>query len=159
MKLDIGCGATVREGFTGIDAFVSGPHIINASMWELPCATGSIEGVYSSHALEHLPKLSVVPTLKEWLRVLQPGGWVEIQVPDLEYCVTEWLKHKTNDWWMDIIFGNQEHPGEFHQTGFTPAIMIRYLTEAGFRHIETSSIWSHEQNTLVFKAKKQPADA
>lgn len=47
--------------------------------------------VYSSHFLEHVPKSMVPVILREWLRVLQPGGVVRIVVPDLENLAREYL--------------------------------------------------------------------
>ena len=155
IKLDIGCGKDVIEGCVGIDAYVQGENIVNAPMWSLPYPDNSISEIYSSHALEHVSKAMVLPTLKEWLRVLEPGGTALIAVPDLEWCCTEWLKRKTNDWYMDIIFGNQKHGGEFHLTGYTQEIMGTYLVEAGFyNEIGFTHAWSHRQRTLLFQAKK-----
>jgi len=154
VKLDIGCGKSPKSDFTGIDAYVKGKGIVNAEMWSLPFGDGQVEQIYSSHALEHVSKKQVVPTLKEWYRVLKPGGVADIRVPDLEYCCETWLEKQTNDFYMDILFGNQNHEGEFHKTGFTISIMTKYLHEAGFTNIHASSIWSHEQNTLVFLVVK-----
>ncbi len=154
MRLDIGCGADLQDGFTGIDAYVVGPGIVNAPMWALPFGDGSVELIHSSHALEHIPKRAVTVTLTEWLRVLQPGGGVQIVVPDLAWCCREWLTRLTNDWYMDIIFGNQDHEGEFHQTGFTAAILRNYLVDAGFEHVTVSTIWTHRQQSLEAIARK-----
>lgn len=150
MKLDIGCGRTPKAGFIGIDAYVKGKNIVNAEMWKLPYSDGQIEQIFSSHALEHVAKARVVPTLKEWYRVLQKGGLADIRVPDLEYCCKTWLEKQTNDFYMDILFGNQAHEGEFHKTGFTVPIMTKYLQESGFTNIQASSVDSHKQKTLVF---------
>ena len=155
MKLDIGCGRNPIQGYIGIDAYVEHEGIVKAEMWKLPYADAEIERIYSSHALEHISKIQVVPTLKEWHRVLKPGGEAEIRVPDLEWCCNAWLHHQSNDWFMDILFGNQEHAGEFHKTGFTVPIMSLYLNAAGFSSYLVSAIESHAQKTLVFIATKE----
>ncbi len=154
MRLDIGCGTNPMEGFTGVDRYVVMDGIVNADMWDLPYPDDSIDEIYSSHALEHVEKGMIESTLREWRRVLKPGAAALILVPDLEWCCRNWLEHKTNDWWMDTIFGNQTHAGEFHKTGFTNEIMFKYLGNAGFKEAKYGEKTDHEQNTLWFVVRK-----
>lgn len=152
MKLDIGCGDFKREGYLGVDPFVATDY--QAPMWELPFEDDSIEAIYSSHALEHISKFEVPLTLDEWRRVLMPGGAIEIHVPDLRWCCEQWLARQGTDWYLDTLFGMQNHPGEFHKTGFTPDILRRYLVDAGLRVINEGAIESHGQPTLCFMVTK-----
>jgi predicted SAM-dependent methyltransferase len=152
IKLDIGCGAKLEDGYTGVDAYVTGPGIVNAPMWALPYDDDTVEEIRSSHALEHVAKRMVPVTLLEWRRVLIPGGRLLLFVPDLEWCVTEWLKRKDTGWHLDTIFGNQDHQGEFHLTGFTDDIAYNYLDAAGFSDIVVRAIVSHRQRTIAISA-------
>lgn len=152
VKLDIGSGPNPIAGYLGVDAYADTD--IQSDMWDLPFGSGSVTAIYSSHALEHILKSQVMPTLREWHRVLMPGGIVEIQVPSLVWVCQNWLKHQTNDWHLDAIFGNQEHAGQVHKTGFTPQLLEDYVRRAGFRVLEQSVIWSHSQETLVIRAVK-----
>lgn len=152
MKLDIGCGTFKRDGFLGVD-----PHVdtdFQAPMWQLPFEDSSIEEIYSSHALEHIGKAQVVPTLAEWKRVIIPGGLITIQVPDLRWCCEQWLRRQSNDWYLDIIFGGQGHEGEFHRTGYTPELMHQYVAQAGLFQKREEVIESHGQPTLQFLVTK-----
>lgn len=153
MKLDIGCGDFKREGFTGVDPFVETD--IQADMWAIPLPDSSVDEIYSSHSLEHISKFQVVPTLTEWKRLIKPGGKIEIQVPDLVWCCEQWLARQSTDWYLDTLFGMQNHPGEFHKTGFTFGIMQGYLNEVGLILLHNATISSHGQPTLVFIATKQ----
>lgn len=152
--LDIGCGRDKREGYIGIDRYLGGDVI--ASMDRLPFANDSVDEIYSSHALEHMPKNMIIPILREWSRVIKPHCVMQIRVPDLVWCCTKWLQHQTNDWWMDIIFGNQEHEGEFHKTGFTFQILERYLNDAGWMIGSRYYVDSHNQQTMVVLARRMP---
>jgi len=49
----------------------------------LPFAAGSAEVVYSSHMLEHLTREEAQAFLNEAFRILRPGGWLRLVVPDL----------------------------------------------------------------------------
>lgn len=155
MRLDIGCGTFKREGFVGVDIEPTVKPDICAPMWDIPLGDSEVDEIYSSHALEHLAKAEVVPTLTEWRRILKAGGVATIEVPDLRWCCENWLFRQSNDWHMDTIFGNQEHPGEFHKTGFTPAIMEQYLKQAGLTLLSQRTIDSHGQPTLVFEVQKR----
>ena len=49
----------------------------------LPIADGTLDYLCSSHVLEHLP--DPLAALHEWHRVLRPGGWLYLVVPDQRY--------------------------------------------------------------------------
>ncbi len=152
MKLDVGCGTFKREGYTGVDPFVDTD--IQAPMWAIPLPDNSVEEIYSSHALEHIGKREVVPTLKEWARLLKVGGVATIEVPDLEWCIRNWLWRKSTDWHLDTIFGNQEHEGEYHKTGFSSDILAGYVREAGLTMLRCAIIDSHGQPTIQMVVTK-----
>lgn len=43
--------------------------------------------LYASHVLEHIPWYKTEEVLREWVRVLKPGGVLEVWVPDrLKYA-------------------------------------------------------------------------
>jgi predicted SAM-dependent methyltransferase len=58
---------------------------------KLPHADGSIDFVYSSHFLEHLPVQLARQLMKEVFRVLRPGGVARIVVPDLAFGARQYL--------------------------------------------------------------------
>jgi SAM-dependent methyltransferase len=129
LKLDIGAGDySSDDSFTSIDAYTDAD--IKAFMWDIPLPDACVDVIFSSNALEHVSKFDVVPTLREWHRILKPGGKLQIIVPDLEWAVQFWLALQGTSWDMDIIYGHQKHEGEYHKTGFTPKIIWNYLVEA-----------------------------
>ena len=154
MKLDIGCGVFKREGYTGVDIDPDVNPDICAPMGEIPLPDGSVDEIFSSHALEHVTKFEVVPVLREWKRILKPGGLIDVQVPDLAWCCRAWLEHQQTDWWLDVLFGMCTSTGEQHRTGFTNNIMMAYLREAGLYPVRYQTIESHGQPTLEFIIRK-----
>jgi predicted SAM-dependent methyltransferase len=127
INLDIGSGGKSQDSrFIGVDAFAEDADV-KALMWDLPYEDESVDSIYSSHTLEHTSKYMVVPTLREWRRVLKPGGRIQLIVPDLEWSAKLWLKYRGASWDMDVIFGKQTDQGQVHQTGFTPALLEIYF--------------------------------
>jgi SAM-dependent methyltransferase len=131
LRLDIGAGP-IRHApdFLTVDAFTKAD--VSAQMWALPFPDGAVDEIWSSHALEHVALVDVDPTLREWFRVLRPGGTAIIQVPNLDYACRYWLEHPGEPWALAILFGNQAHAGEFHRTGWSPATFLAALESAGF---------------------------
>lgn len=55
----------------------------------LPFPAGSVDAVYSSHALEHVYLSEAETILRECHRVLRPGGHLRVALPDSEALATE----------------------------------------------------------------------
>ena len=153
IRLDIGSGSAPLPGYQTVDPYIKTADY-HDEMWNL-CSfeRNSVDEIFSSHALEHIPQKMVIPTLLEWRRVLKPGAKLTLRVPDLEWCVNRWLKTKGTGWDMMVIFGNQAHDGEFHKTGFTEQILKMYLFSAGFRITKFERMFTHEQEPLSIEAE------
>lgn len=79
MKLNLGCGSDIKEGFVNID-HRRGPGVdLVCDMHRLPFSRESVEHVFSSHSLEHCMNWEDV--IIEIHRVLKPGGTFELHVP------------------------------------------------------------------------------
>lgn len=161
-KLNLGCGGQVKTGYINVDRYVSAPGVIPMDIFTLPFASNSIDEILSEHMLEHLGKFEVPLALAEWARVLKRGGLLQLNLPNLEWCINEWLAKPEADrwgWQLDTIFGLQTHPGEYHKTGFTAARLRQLLTDAKFDQVEITDIWSHGQACFGIRAyRSQDAD-
>jgi predicted SAM-dependent methyltransferase len=116
-------------------------HVGNASdLSRFPEAT--FAEVYASHVLEHLDfrEDEVLRALREWRRVLVPGGKLYLSVPDLEVLAQLLLRKDLtlNDRFfvMRMLFGGHTHQYDYHYLGFTPDILFQYLRQAGFSEIQ-----------------------
>jgi predicted SAM-dependent methyltransferase len=111
-------------------------------------ADGSFDTVYASHVLEHLDYQGELQnTLAQCLRVLKPGGVVQISVPDMETLCRLMLKpglSKSERYTvMRMMFGGHIHPFDYHQVGLTQEFLHDFLADAGFVDIQHVSPFKH----------------
>jgi predicted SAM-dependent methyltransferase len=68
-------------------------HIVWANATRrLPFDDASVEVIYSCHMLEHLDATEVQQCLKEFMRLLKPGGILRLALPDLRFHIDKYLK-------------------------------------------------------------------
>lgn len=97
--------------------------------------------IYASHIAEHLDhKDELLAALKEWLRVLKPGGKLSISVPDLDVlaaCILskDQLSFQERYIAMCMMFGGHKDQYDYHVVGLNEEFLTNFLTQAGFRHI------------------------
>jgi ubiquinone/menaquinone biosynthesis C-methylase UbiE len=88
-------------------------------------ANGSFQLVYSDITFQHMPKTTAYNYMIEVGRVLAPGGWFWLQVPNL----------LDDDHWLEFRHFTQpyfvEHP--YPMNFYTPAEVVRMLVRAGFQ--------------------------
>jgi len=160
--LHVGCGpaqydtlhATFREpGWKevrlDIDARVA-PDIV-ASITDLAAvATASVDAIWSAHNLEHLHPHDVPTALQEFRRVLKPGGFALIAVPDLQRAAEHIAQDRAEEPLyeslagpitpLDLVYGHagMSRGNGFmsHRTGFTARTLIGCLARAGFARVQ-----------------------
>jgi SAM-dependent methyltransferase len=101
---------------------------------------GQFDIVYCCHALEHLYPHEVHQALQEFLRVLVPGGYAAIFVPDLEGVQPTaeplYASPAGPITGLDMYYGKQSmiaaNPHMAHHTGFVQSTLLVALQAAGF---------------------------
>ena len=99
--LQVGCGYNIYSDFINMDIEWK-PNVIP---WDIsvirddnyPIETSSLEGIYTEHCLEHIPFSATKDNLKEFYRMLKPGGTVRIAVPDGEIFIDMYLKARNGE--------------------------------------------------------------
>ncbi len=157
--LHVGCGAVnpkkLHPAFRGPDwrelRLDINPEVepeIVADMIDMGVVeAGSVEAVWSSHNLEHLFAHQVPAALGEFFRVLKPGGFALITLPDLQKVAELVAADKLDGAAyvspagpispIDMIYGHRAsiaRGNEFmaHKTGFSAKTLGHALKRAGF---------------------------
>lgn len=156
-KVNLGCGTQHLDGYLNVD--INEPADAIMDIRKLSFNDNSVGEIYSSHVLEHFSEREMFIVLNEIHRVLKPGGVLSLDIPDLEFCVREWLNTSEDDdrkwgFYLMRIFGNQFNEYEFHKTGFTETRIKRLLSSIGFKDIDVKRGDSHGQDSLIVNAIK-----
>ena len=146
MKLHIG-GIEKKEGWSilniqkkeGVD-FVG--DISNLSQFK----DNSVNEIYASHVLEHVPQKKIKITLQGINRILIPGGKFYVSVPDMDILCKIFIdpkaplqvKHNV----ARIMFGGQVDDYDFHYFGWNLEFIKNFFNEVGFFKIEKVKTFS-----------------
>ena len=173
--LHVGCGTdpTVHEIFQGpewrqlrldIDPAVN-PDIVSSITDMSQVASGSVDAVWSCHNLEHLFAHEVSLALKAFYRVIKPGGFALIAIPDLQRVAEHVASDRLEDVLyespagpispIDIIYGHRSFiaAGNLfmaHKTGFTARTIGQHLSRTGFTSVTVNrddkfNIWARAE--------------
>jgi predicted SAM-dependent methyltransferase len=176
MKLYLGIGdgeidpyhyKWIDETWTKVDKFIERPDVLKMDARKLEFEPGTIEAIYASHIVEHIPYPDIPKMLENWFTVLQPGGWVHINVPDMEWIAEHLVKLCHGDYSgmthyatptdliNRVIYGTHHHEGEIHHSGYTEDVLRQCLQDAGFVDIKMEKEFAaHEIGCLLADAYK-----
>jgi len=128
-RLNLGAGKLPVPGFIDIDKKNG------SEVYPLPYDDNSIAEIRASHILEHFPYEKALDVVKEWVRVLKPGGLIKIAVPDFEWIAREYLEGKDVDAQRYIMGGHMDE-NDRHGAIFDDEVLTAVMQEAGLAEIQ-----------------------
>jgi len=171
-KINLGSGGSLIREYVNVDLHDKRAQLfydIEKPMPEFPdnCA----DEIVASHVFEHLNPYTVVDTLKEWLRILNSGGRLVMEMPHIvKQC--QWLvdsatiPEKKKDFYDNIamIYGtintfNEPGKSSPHLYGWCEETVKEQLERAGYTDIifPNHTEWLHPGPNFRVEAKK-PGD-
>jgi hypothetical protein len=136
IRLNIGAGESNLPGFIPID------HKLGHDALKLDYADGSVDEVYSSHCLEHIHHSHAYEAVKEWTRVLKPGGRIRIAVPDVRKVLRDFSADDMPTALLSAwLHGSHDVDTDRHQAEFDEQSLSSLLRLCG---IETIEKWAPE---------------
>ena len=149
LKLHLGCGKRYLPGYIHVDLDFE-PHIDypNTDIRNLKnFSSDSVSEIYTCGTFEYFEYKDAVPVLKEWLRVLKPGGILRISVPNFESIVDVYLQNNKNiegEGILGPLYGrweigspsNNKKKVLYHKMVYDYNLLSKTLALAGFRNIK-----------------------
>lgn len=150
IKLNLGCGDKILEGYVNVD-------VVNERAGKSPDVVCDIkkldkfdsnyaDEVMAIHVVEHFDRWDIVEILREWSRVLKPGGKMILECPNLESACKEFLKDPINhskpnqngQRTMWVFYGDPSwrDPLMMHKWGYTPRSLAQVMHEAGLMDLK-----------------------
>ena len=168
--LNVGCGENPLKEFVNLD-YAWYPDI--DICWDItrkkyPFADAKFEGIFTEHCFEHLTFEKVSENLKEFHRLLKPGGTVRIVVPDGQIYFDLYQKKKI-DSSVVLPYGENEatpmisinrifrdHGHLFIYDFETFALM---LGEVGFKEIKKCSFREGRDKRLLIDKQERAVES
>jgi predicted SAM-dependent methyltransferase len=156
--LNVGCGLNPAEGFCNID-FLWRPSVLCFDITRgIPLPDCSLRGIFTEHCLEHISYEDCLKVLRDFRRMLKPGGVARVVVPDGElYCdlytraragePVQWPYHENGR--LPIYYVNRIMSGHGHKFIYDFDSMKDALLSAGFREVHRASFRNGSDPTLL----------
>lgn len=136
--LHIGCGDINSPGFINLDARpLPHVHIVSKNIFRLDMIPNdSLDMVYMSHVLEHVPRNKAIEVIREMARVLKPDGVLRISVPDFDYVIAIYeASGKQINAIAPALMGGQNYAFNFHYGVFNEEYLSNLLSKGGFLRV------------------------
>lgn len=138
MKLNIGDGGIVHPDYIGVD--IQRGQDATTLDWLHSSLPGEVDEIRASHILEHFPQAQIQDVLREWVRVLKPGGVLKIAVPDFRILAEQFLAGAGLNF-QGYVMGGQIDQHDFHKTMFDEGTLRERLQAVGLLNIR---VWKDD---------------
>lgn len=135
-RVNVGCGMVKIPGCLNVDIQPEVEPDLVAPADQLPFPANYVHWLESHHCLEHFSKEEAKKVLREWHRVLIPGGLLLVTVPDLPRCFEVTLANLDIpglwEGFMCSVYGVQNNPYDFHKYGYSVTHLMETINKIGF---------------------------
>ena len=159
VRLNLGCGDKFIADYINVDAAEgrggARPDVVCDIRRLTPFADASANEVMAIHVVEHFWRWEVADVIREWLRVLKPGGRMVLECPNLRTACEELLRDPAAangtgpevQRTMWVLYGDPawKDPLMFHRWNYTPESLGALMREAGLVNVR--------QEPAVFKLR------
>lgn len=139
LKLHLACGHDYDPSYINIDLYAPEDARVDFrhDVRKLPYDDNTVDEIKAFHIIEHFDFFEGQEVLKEWYRVLKPGGKLYLETPDfLETC----RAFVNSDEQFRIVlyghfFAHPWVPGQTHKFLFTESQLRSQLSWANFKNV------------------------
>jgi hypothetical protein len=149
MRLNLGCGDKILEGYVNVDVAPSRggrhPDVICDIRFLEGFSSASADEVMAIHVIEHIERWEVVAVLRRWRELLRPGGKLVLETPNLLSACKTILANpvvaarsgREGQMSMWPLYGDPSwrDPLMMHKWLYTPHSLGEVMKEAGYSGI------------------------
>lgn len=149
VRLNLGCGDKILPGYVNVDVVESRagkrPDVICDLRKLSYFKDDHADEILAVHVVEHFWQWELVAILKEWCRVLKPGGRMILECPNLISAAREFLKNPdemamggtSGQRSMWVFYGDPrwQDPLMIHRWGYTPRTLATQMHAAGLTEL------------------------
>jgi hypothetical protein len=151
VKINMGCGNRRLDGYFGIDAVARPAADLVAPADKVPLDDGCAAELLAVHLVEHVLPWRLPAVLAEWWRLLQTGGRLALEQPDLLRCCRNILERKQrpgkhpDQLGMWGLFGDATLRDEYmlHRWSYTFYSLAPIVRAAGFVDVREAETQFH----------------
>jgi len=131
----------------------------------LPFADGYADVMVAIHVLEHFYEWEAADVLREWQRVLKPGGLLVLELPSMDKIIVYLLDclqkqgGKINmqmSWWGMYGDPRYQDPVMVHRWGYTKQMLRSLLEAVGFVSVQAEAPRYHvKMRDMRMTARKE----
>ena len=162
MKIHLACGKHILHDWVNVDlvkhpAAEKDPELLGVDVSKLPFEDNSASEIMGIHIFEHFYEWEIHDLLKEWYRVLSPGGTLILEMPDLLKSCRNILENPANlKMGMWPLYGDNtlKDPLMCHKWAWTYETIKPYLIKAGFSKVkECNPLWHGKKVKRDFRVE------
>lgn len=150
-KLHIACGGDFKGDYINVDLYDTSVCDVADDCIKLEQFPDNFaDEIFHMHFMEHVNAAEGIEAIKNWYRVLKPGGKLVFETPEADETFRFWLSMNHEERWYKVqnlwhgyrmqIWGSQDTPGQQHYIIYDKPRMIELLTQAGFKNIYCENI-------------------
>lgn len=173
VRLNLGCGDKILPGYINIDVAPAragrSPDVISDLRKLEAFEDETADEIMAIHVIEHFWRWEVLEIVREWVRVLKPGGRMILECPNLVSACEEFLKNPDisagpgleGQRTMWVFYGDPawRDPLMTHRWAYTPNSLKALMEEAGMVKVrqEAAQFKLREPRDLRLVGERPPA--
>ena len=143
IRLNLGCGNKIMPGYINCDLESNWstikPDVVCDVTKPLPFPDNHADEILAVHVVEHIHLWEVPKMLEDWMRVLKPGGAIDLEMPCMEKILLNFFKEPLSSrktFWG--LFGDPgyENPDMVHKWCYSVPMIMDILERVGFREVQ-----------------------
>ncbi len=149
LRLNLGCGDKILPGYVNVDVVEARagmkPDVVCDLHDLAPFPDASADEILSVHVVEHFWRWEIRDVMREWVRVLKPGGRMIVECPNIKSACETFLQNpeqfsredQNGQRTMWVFYGDPKwtDPLMIHRWGYTPESLRELLAETGLADV------------------------